>query len=68
MKFLSDVFANFFVRLIIGALLIFILNQFFVSEKIAVSVGINLLTLAVSGVFGVPGVCLLYGIVFYQGF
>lgn len=68
MRFFSDLFINFIVRMLIGAALIFLLNQFLASENISVSVGINPVTMITSGTLGVPGVCMLYGIVFYQGF
>lgn len=68
MKSLSDVITNFIVRMFIGIAIIFLVNQFLVSEDISVSVGINPVTAVTAGTFGVPGVCLLYGIVFYQGF
>lgn len=58
---------NFLVRAILGAALIFFINQFLESKGIALSVGQNPLTFLTSGIFGVPGVALLYGIAFYQG-
>jgi len=68
MKWFSDLILNFFVRMIVGVTLIFFINQFLASKDIALSVGINLVTAVTSGTLGVPGVCLLYGIVFYKGF
>ena len=67
MKFLSDLVINFFVRMMIGVMLIFLVNQFLAEKDIDVSVGMNPVTAVTSGTLGVPGVCLLYGIVFYQG-
>ena len=68
MKWISDVIVNFFVRMVIGIALIFFINQFLVSNEIDVNVGINPVTVVTAGTFGVPGVCLLYGMVFFQGF
>ena len=67
MKWISDMIVNFFVRMVIGLTLIFLVNQLFVSKDISMSVGINPVTAVTSGVLGVPGVCLLYGVVFYEG-
>ena len=66
MKWFSDMIVNFFVRMAIGLTLIFLVNQLFVSKDISMSVGINPVTAVTSGVLGVPGVCLLYGVVFYE--
>ena len=66
MKWLKDMLVGFFVRMCIGLCLIVMINQFLVSENIEVNVGINPITAAATGALGVPGVCLLYGIVFYQ--
>lgn len=68
MKWFSDLIVNFLVRLVIGVALIFLVNQFLMTKDIDVSVGINPVTMATAGTMGVPGVCLLYGIVFYHGF
>ncbi len=67
MKWFSDLIVNFVVRMIIGIALIYFLNQFLMSEGIDLSVGINPITAVTSGSLGVPGVCMLYGIVFFQG-
>ena len=50
----SHLFANFIVRAVVGAALIFFVNEFLSSQGIAVRVGLN-----------PPGVALLYGISFY---
>ena len=65
MKWISDVIVNFFVRMVIGIALIFFINQFLVSYEIDANVGINPVTVVTAGTLGVPGVCLLYGIVFF---
>lgn len=66
MKWLKNVMVNFLVRMCIGVCLIFLVNQYLVTENIEVSVGINPVTVVASGALGVPGVCLLYGIMFYN--
>ncbi len=58
---------NFLVRAVVGAALIFFLNQFLAEKEIDVNVGINPVTVITSGTFGAPGVALLYGISFYDG-
>ena len=65
---MKELFINFFVRMIIGIAVIFLVNEFLVTKEIELSVGINPVTAVTAGALGVPGVCLLYGIVFYQGF
>ena len=54
--------------MIIGIAVIFLVNEFLMTKEIELSVGINPVTAVTAGALGVPGVCLLYGIVFYQGF
>ena len=57
---------NFIVRSILGLGVIFFINQFLDYRNIPVSVGVNLISLLTTGTLGFPGVCLLYGMVFYQ--
>ena len=52
---------NFVIRMIVGVLLIFLVNQFLVTKDIEQSVGINPVTAVTAGTLGVPGVCLMYG-------
>lgn len=66
MKWLFELFVNFVIRMIVGVSLIFLLNQFFIAEEIDLSVGINPVTVVTSGVLGVPGVGLLYGILLFD--
>ncbi len=61
----SHLFANFIVRAVVGAALIFFVNEFLSSQGIAVRVGLNPWTILTSGILGTPGVALLYGISFY---
>lgn len=58
---------QFLIRAVIGMALIFFINQFLAAEGISLQVGLNPVTFATSGVFGTPGVALLYGIAFYRG-
>lgn len=58
---------QFFIRAIVGMALIFLVNQFLDTKGIALQVGLNPITFAASGIFGTPGVALLYGIAFYTG-
>lgn len=59
------IMVNFFVRIIVGIALVFFVNEFMSSQGISVQVGINPITVLTSGILGVPGVALLYGISFY---
>lgn len=58
---------QFLIRAIVGMAFIFFINQFLVSRGISMQVGLNLVTFATTGIFGTPGVALLYGIAFYTG-
>lgn len=55
---------HFVVRTVLGAVAIAFCNQMLESERIAVVVGINPVTLLTAGTLGISGVALLYGIVF----
>lgn len=57
---------DFFVRALIGMAIIFFVNYFLDSQGIEASVGMNGVSFLTSGILGVPGVALLYGIVFYN--
>jgi len=60
------IFINFLVRAIVGMAIIFFVNEYLDYRNISVSVGLNAATFLTSGIFGIPGVALLYGIVIYQ--
>lgn len=62
----SSIVVNFIVRAVIGLGVIFFTNEALASKGISVAVGLNGLSLLTSGTLGLPGVCLLYGILFYQ--
>ena len=62
----SSILIRFILRAILGLVVIFGVNQFLDYRNIPVSVGINLISFLTSRTLGIPGVCLLYGIMFYQ--
>lgn len=57
---------KFVMRAILGLGVIYMVNHVLESNGISVSVGLNLCSLLVTGTLGIPGVGLLYGILFYQ--
>lgn len=57
---------RFVIRAIMGAGLIFVINQYVLPEASSLNVGLNLLTLLTSGTLGIPGVGLLYGILLFR--
>lgn len=63
MKEKKQFLVNFIVRAILGMGIIFFANQFFVYKQIALNVGFNAVSFVVSGLLGLPGVAMLYGIV-----
>lgn len=63
---LGQILVNFCVRAILGMALIFFVNELLKSQGSSVRVGMNVLTLLTSGIFGIPGVALLYGICFFK--
>lgn len=66
MKWFRNMVVNFFVRMMIGVVVIFLVNQFLMTEEIELSVGVNPATAVTAGILGVPGVCLLYGILLFD--
>lgn len=65
MKYIHIIF-NVMLRLVFGALGIYILNSIFAHMDFNIMVGINLETMAVIGLLGAPGFVMLYGIIFYK--
>lgn len=57
---------NFIIRAALGMGLIFLINQYVIPDGSFQSVGLNTISLLTSGTLGIPGVCLLYGILLYQ--
>ena len=53
---------NFLLRMVFGAIGIQIINIIFVSQNIAIFVGLNIWTLLTVGSLGISGLGLLYGI------
>jgi inhibitor of the pro-sigma K processing machinery len=62
----SEIIINFMLRAVVGTLAIYFINQFIAQEGI--SVGINPITVIGSGLLGLPGVALFYGIDIYKQF
>lgn len=62
----SHVLMNFLIRAIVGMAIIFFTNDFLASQGINAAVGLNPVSFIASGTMGMPGVALLYGIVFYR--
>ena len=57
---------NFVVRAVVGMICIYFINQLLAKQGISVEVGMNLLSILTSGVLGISGVIMLYGIMFLQ--
>lgn len=53
---------RFLARMIFGMALILFTNQVLASAGVELSVGYNLISAATTGMLGIPGVLLLYGI------
>ncbi|MCA1029333.1 MULTISPECIES: pro-sigmaK processing inhibitor BofA family protein [Cytobacillus] len=51
------------IKIIIGALLLFVLNT--VGNQFGIHLPINIATVAISGILGVPGICALVAIEMY---
>lgn len=63
MKKRAQLVLNFLVRVVLGAICIIFLNDFFANQGISVSVGLNPVSLLTIGTLGISGFALLYGIV-----
>ena len=50
-----EIIINFIVRAVLGAAVIFFVNQFLDSQKIPVAVGLNPFTVLTGGILGLPG-------------
>ncbi len=62
----AAVILRFFIRAVIGMGLIWFINQYILPAGNDWKVGMNVVSVLTSGSLGVPGVCLLYGIMIYQ--
>lgn len=67
-KYFVRFISTFLVRIALGITLILFFNSYLRGRGIDIAVGINLVSVGTSGILGVPGVALLYGILFYQNF
>ena len=63
MKKIIQILVDFMVRAILGLALIFFTIQFWIYQEMPITVGINAISLLVSGALGFPGVAALYGMV-----
>lgn len=57
---------DFLIRAVLGLALIFFINQFLDFQSIPAAVGINLISFLAAGFLGIPGIGLLYGMVFFM--
>lgn len=62
----TNIIVNFVIRAILGMGLIYFINQYLLPTGNSLSVGLNAISFLTTGSLGIPGVCLLYGILFYQ--
>ncbi|RGC35509.1 Pro-sigmaK processing inhibitor BofA [Hungatella hathewayi] len=62
----GNIVLNFVIRVILGMGLIYFINQYLLPGDNALNVGLNAVSFLTTGSLGIPGVCLLYGILFYQ--
>lgn len=66
MKKKAELILNFFVRMVIGLVCVYFLNDFLQANGIPVTVGINPLCAVTLGSLGIGGFALLYGIALCQ--
>ena len=45
---------------------ILFVNKVLADKNIGVAIAINMFSIIVSGILGVPGICAMYGLLFYQ--
>lgn len=62
----SSFFVNFIIRAVMGMGTIFFVNQYLDYRGIALNVGFNPVSFLTSGILGIPGVAMLYGILAYR--
>lgn len=63
---LTSFLVNFFVRAVIGMAAVFFINQYVIPNQAGWHVGLNMVSFLTAGSLGIPGVCLLYGILLFQ--
>lgn len=56
---------NFILRAVMGTVFIFFANGFLISRGLSIAIGINPITVLTSGILGIPGLIMLYGINLY---
>ncbi len=61
-----EFFVNFILRSAVGMLAVYVVNSIFMNGQIPLSVGMNAISFLTSGILGIPGVFLLYGIQAYH--
>jgi len=61
-KFNLTVLVNVFLRAVFGGIAIYFINSWVATTGINIPVGLNQWTVATVGIFGLPGLLLLYGI------
>lgn len=61
-----QIFFYFCVRMVLGVVSIYFCNDFLNTQGISVSVGINPISALTTGILGISGFALLYGIMFYR--
>lgn len=59
----AQVILNFMVRMVLGAIVMFFINDALEKQGIDIAVGLNAVSLLTAGTLGFPGVALLYGII-----
>ncbi|MCM1190115.1 MAG: pro-sigmaK processing inhibitor BofA family protein [bacterium] len=59
-------FLNLFMRSILSVIAIYFINAVLAGREINLGVGINPCTVLTSGILGIPGVAVLYGIGLYK--
>lgn len=62
LKSRANMVFRFVVQAVIGAVLIYGMNQFFLSQNLISIIALNPLTVLTCGFLGIPGVLLLFGI------
>ena len=58
----SEWIINTLLRMIAGGVGIYVVNQLLLGQGLEFTVGINAMTLAVTGVLGIPGIVMLYAL------
>lgn len=62
----GSIVVNFMIRAILGMGLIFFVNQYLEANGISLCVGLNGISFLTSGILGIPGVAMLYGMLAYK--